>query len=951
MKNFSLKNKNNSNKKNNLHKNNVNNSNIKKTISNNSDKKKIIDLENFIPNIKDEYLTKDFSQTEFDNEISFNIDDIQNNNNIITDYSKNFTINNTDFNNNIDNNKNNNNNNINNKNVENNYDNIIVTKIPLSSLELIKDLIKNEPIKKEILKLLKPKLIKKNGKISFKFYSLNSFFIDFLEIFYNHKLKKIIKNPNKLRKIKININKENNNNISSNKITTENNNNNNNNIFSMETIMNTINESMNNTNSNINSKKNNFNRKKIIRSNSSIDPKILSSTTIDNIQSINDTTIKIEKRKSLFPSNKNNNVFQLTKIPQKNSSINNSRLNYAYNKAKDAARVVRRLEYSYSMRISILLSKPMFQKNAKIIQNWWRSLMFIRKNKSKLILIQKYFRANCIRKAYFNSFNIVFKYLPFFKIIDKILSRKKCEIFFNEIIPKFSYLKIYHIIKPKAEKIIKKIKKYLKEQQIIKLTKTNFSVYLNKCVFVKINSNKSKIIKKIMLIQSFIKNFLMHKNEKIMLNYQNNYHPYLYYKLKYGKFLYKKKIVGFKKCVIKLNEFNIKVNKKINNKYDYLNYQIKKIFWKNFKDFYLKNVKESKNNKNIMKKLLLKKVINKFNNNHYKKNLKRKFFDKWKVIKKFYNNFLLKIFEENLKSIEIIFNMNKKTNEFIFFIFLKSIKNLNENKLKNKCKNLLKIYSKNNFHNKNNLNNKILNVYLNKWKSFLNLNKILNSIKIIKKNFKIYLKNKENKKQKILLKILNNSKLKLLFYLKLWKLTNFKIKLHYKKFIKKSKKKLLNIKRKNSLILNINHLEKRKLFFLRKNFISYKIKIGLNYRKIFIKNVQIKFFHKNKKFISNKKYRMIKYIINKIENNEKIGNWNKLLKLKFNYWNNFDKFYNFRLLIFPFVYKKCEYHKNLKLLKLIKWLRLIKNEKIIKAILLIQKNFRLNKKQINNNKN
>jgi hypothetical protein len=247
MKNFSLKNKNNSNKKNNLHKNNVNNSNIKKTISNNSDKKKIIDLENFIPNIKDEYLTKDFSQTEFDNEISFNIDEIQNNNNnIITDYSKNFTINNTDFNNNTDNNKNNNN--INNKNLENNYNNIIVTKIPLSSLELIKDLIKNEPIKKEILKLLKPKLIKKNRKISFKFYSLNSYFIDFLEIFYNHKLKKIIKNPNKLKKIKININKENNNNISSNKITTENNNNNNNNIFSMETIMDKINESMNNSN-------------------------------------------------------------------------------------------------------------------------------------------------------------------------------------------------------------------------------------------------------------------------------------------------------------------------------------------------------------------------------------------------------------------------------------------------------------------------------------------------------------------------------------------------------------------------------------------------------------------------------------------------------------------------------------------------------------------------------
>ena len=37
-------------------------------------------------------------------------------------------------------------------------------------------------------------------------------------------------------------------------------------------------------------------------------------------------------------------------------------LDYTFNKAKDAARVVRRLEYSYSMRVNILLSKPIFQK-------------------------------------------------------------------------------------------------------------------------------------------------------------------------------------------------------------------------------------------------------------------------------------------------------------------------------------------------------------------------------------------------------------------------------------------------------------------------------------------------------------------------------------------------------------------------------------------------------------
>ena len=48
----------------------------------------------------------------------------------------------------------------------------------------------------------------------------------------------------------------------------------------------------------------------------------------------------------------------------------------SFNKAKDAARVVRRLEYSYSMRVKILLSKPIFQKNAKVIQNWWKTVNF-----------------------------------------------------------------------------------------------------------------------------------------------------------------------------------------------------------------------------------------------------------------------------------------------------------------------------------------------------------------------------------------------------------------------------------------------------------------------------------------------------------------------------------------------------------------------------------------------
>ena len=54
-------------------------------------------------------------------------------------------------------------------------------------------------------------------------------------------------------------------------------------------------------------------------------------------------TVRIEKRESLFPSRdgKPKGTFTLTKIPQKTDENNgNIRLSIAFNKAKDAARVV-----------------------------------------------------------------------------------------------------------------------------------------------------------------------------------------------------------------------------------------------------------------------------------------------------------------------------------------------------------------------------------------------------------------------------------------------------------------------------------------------------------------------------------------------------------------------------------------------------------------------------------
>ena len=91
----------------------------------------------------------------------------------------------------------------------------------------------------------------------------------------------------------------------------------------------------------------------------------------------------------------------LTKMPQKTEeNTRNKILNMAFNRAKDAARVIRRLEYSYGMRTNIILSKQIYQKNAKVIQGWWKDILFFKKNSKEILKLQAYIRGTMIRKAF-----------------------------------------------------------------------------------------------------------------------------------------------------------------------------------------------------------------------------------------------------------------------------------------------------------------------------------------------------------------------------------------------------------------------------------------------------------------------------------------------------------------------------------------------------------------------
>ena len=94
---------------------------------------------------------------------------------------------------------------------------------------------------------------------------------------------------------------------------------------------------------------------------------ILNNETKNQKENFNSNLKLISELESNSKSNtmRFDGTYVLTKIPQKTEeNTQNRRLNIAFNKATDAARMVRRLEYSYGMRINILLSKPIYQKNA-----------------------------------------------------------------------------------------------------------------------------------------------------------------------------------------------------------------------------------------------------------------------------------------------------------------------------------------------------------------------------------------------------------------------------------------------------------------------------------------------------------------------------------------------------------------------------------------------------------
>ena len=654
------------------------------------------------------------------------------------------------------------------------------------------------------------------------------------------------------------------------------------------------------------------------------------------------STVRIEKRESLFPAKdgKPKGIFTLTKIPQKTEeNSGNVRLKMAFNKAKDAARVVRRLEYSYSMRVNILLSKPIFQKNAKIIQNWYRSMKFIKLNTPKIVKIQSFVRGMMIRKAFKEVRNLYERDLPFIKEIDKIISKRFAKIFFDKLIPRFGIRTLIKMSQIQNNKIINALSRFSKKQKFIR-DNYSLSTKLNKkCCFTKEifdYNTKLKIIK----LQSYLRMHLMNNSEKFLLKFANKYHPQLYYYLKYrkNKDLLNNKLKKFRNYFLKFKELKLLTKYKdnnINNKYDYMKYIIRKMTFNKLKNFY----RDSLENKDInyQKMMKLKILLNHQKKNNNKRILKR-YLNKWNIISNYLSEYRKILKNNTLLLIEVIMKYNKKYKEKIFMFLLNSIK---ENKIDREKKQLNKIISFYNKHNKihnKEYNNNIIEKVIKVWKKKAKLISLIRAANKINKNAKIILKNKKIKRNQKLFNCLCIRNKIFKEKLKLWRFNAGKLKHHYNSFINKTLNIIKAKKRIKCLRKNLESLERRKKNILKKYFDRFQTNTGV--KKLLYINLQMCLYDENKQIIMNDKYSLMKYIkdLNNI-NKDDLKN-DMTLNAFFNFWKTKQNITAFKKKCGQRIKAKCEYEKSKLKLMFIHWRKMNKMEKFQNACKLIQKKYR-----------
>ena len=798
--------------------------------------------------------------------------------------------------------------------------------------KIIKKLLKTKNYQKFVKKLLQsePILYNQNGElIEFNLFNKDLYNYEFLDIYYKHNIPYIIMRPRldvikRKREAKQKKEKE-------------------------EQEKDDIEKESENGNEK--------ESEKILLRNSEFNESQLTSLLDKSSSDVNTPNIiKLDRKELLFPSQdgKAQVPFVLTKMPQKTEeNTQNRRLNIAFNKAKDAARVVRRLEYSYSMRINILLSKPIYQKKAKVIQKWWKDVTFAKKNIDQVFKLQAYIRGTMIRKAFREVKHTYLYKLPFLREIDRIISRRKLKIYFDKLVAKYGILKLLNKTKPHIDKVryslqsFKNRKKFLRENHLL------FCPKKNKCCYTKeIFDWETKL--KLYKAQAAVKFYLMHHNEKIIKEqYANKYNPKLFYMLKYGnnKEKLKRKLKNFRNAFLKFKELKLKATLpgNISNKFLFFKYILRKKIFNTLLNYYSDslNNKDQKYQQNMKMKILL---------NHLKskqdKDKLKKYFMKWnlkaKFLKEYYNILIL----DKLYVLEAIFRYQKKYREKVFMLLLNNNK---PDKKEQQMETAHKIYDlynrRNGFEYENNLLRRILYI----WKKKAYQSKIDDAAKTINLHAKKFLDKLHKNKLDALLKCFNIRNKVFKEKLKLWKFNTRKLNHHFNFFKKKTLSIIKTKEKLDCLRKNFNSLLKRQKEKLRKYFNRFKTNTGV--RKLVLINVQLCFFDENKEIISRDKYSMMKYVRNM--NYVDIDKIKKdiVLKKNFDFWKIEKKASGLKRLCGKRISDLCTRAFYLEKLKFLHWHKIVQQLKYDKASRLIQKNYHLYKEgkkkkdNINDNNN
>ena len=639
----------------------------------------------------------------------------------------------------------------------------------------------------------------------------------------------------------------------------------------------------------------------------------------------------------------------LTKMPQKTEeNTRNKILNIAFNRAKDAARVIRRLEYSYGMRTNIIFSKQIYQKNAKVIQDWWKNIIFFKKNGKEILKIQAFVRGNMIRKAFKESKNTYFNQLPFLKVVDKILSRRILKIHFDKIVQKYGILKLYNRTLPYVNKVKYALERFRNKMQFLRKFHMFYTPKKNKCCYTKeIFDWEAKL--KLYKVQACVKFYLMHHNDRIIKElFTNRYNPKLFYILKYGKNKdkLKKKLKNFRHTYLKFKELKLKATLpgNISNKFLFFKYLLRKKLFNTFKNYY----NDSVNNKDpkYQRRMKTKIVLNRIN---FKKNqdLKKKYLTKWNIKANYLDEYYRILQLDKLCIVETIFRYHKKYREKVFMYLLKNIQTQKKEQQHQGAIKMFNIYNRNNgTEHDDNLIRRALQI----WKKKATKEKLIDAADIINSNAKIFLNKLYRNKLAALKKCFYIRNKVFKEKLRLWKFNASKLKNYFNMFkfktraIIKTKEKLACLKK------NIDSLNRRKKEYLKKYFNRFKTNTGI--RKLVMINVQLCFFDENKEIISRDKYSVIDYVrnINYVDVN-KIKK-NLILKQNFDFWKNEKKIEGLKKLCGKRINDLCTRAFYLEKLKFLHWHKIVQQQKFDKASRLIQKNYHiyLNNKKKNKNK-